>query len=523
MKKTTIFFLLPALLFLTSTLSAQTATPASDGDRGRTTVSFTVPEKDLLPENIAYDRKTGSSYIGSTRHGKIIRVDGHGEVSDFVPAGRDGLWQVIGMKIDEKRRVLWVCSSSGENLIGYRKSDTNPAGIFKYDLETGRLLRKFVLDGKGERHFFNDLTLSREGDVFITHMFEPAAVYRIGRDSDRLEVFLRPERFVNPNGIAISPDDRTLYIAHQFGVKTLDLNNRELGNLQYPEDVSMKGIDGLYFYRDSLIAVHPGRNMVARYYLDETGRSVTRGEVLEADHPLFNVPTTGVIVGSGFYFIANSQFASFDRDGKLFPPEKLSETVILRIELAPEKLRDEGKKTSRSSQDEAVEALKKLGGTVGFDPSGAKVVKVDLHKTPVSDADLKLLESFPDLEWLDLRLNAIGDPGVEHLKNLRKLKFLNLFRSKLSDRGLGYLKDLTELETLLIGGTLVTDTGLKHIENFSRLKKLSLFETAVSDAGLKHIENLKKLETFFFSGSAITEKGARDLQKTLPALRFTEN
>ncbi len=80
-------------------------------------ISFTVPEKDLLPESIAYDATNGDFYIGSTRKGKIVKVSKDGTISDFVQSKQDGLWMIIGMKIDSERRILWVCSSGGDNLV----------------------------------------------------------------------------------------------------------------------------------------------------------------------------------------------------------------------------------------------------------------------------------------------------------------------------------------------------------------------------------------------------------------------
>lgn len=297
-------------------------------------ISFTLREKDLLPENIAYDRVEGASYIGSTRKGKIVKVDSSGKETNFTKPRQDGLWQIIGMKVDEKRRILWVCSSMGENLIGYKKSETNPAGVFKYDLNTGKLLKKFVLNGEGEKHFFNDLTLNKKGDVFITHMFEKAAIYKIGHDTDELEVFLEPERLVAPNGITISDDDEKLFVAHRFGVNIFDITTKQMTNLRYPEGVSAKGIDGIYFYKNSLVVVKPEQNTVRRFYLDDQLKRVVRAETLEAHHPMFSNPTTGVIVGSGFYYIANSQFDKFDKDGNLLPLDKLFQPVILRVELS---------------------------------------------------------------------------------------------------------------------------------------------------------------------------------------------
>src|SRR5688572_28063264 len=121
----------------------------------------------------------------------------------------------------------------------------------------------------------------------------------------------------------------------------------------------------------------------------------------------------------------------------------------------------------------AANEIEKLGGKVEFN-SKREVVKVDLNNAKITDADLKHLEKFTELEWLDVRVTAIGDAGAAHLSNLRKLKFLNISRTNLSDKGLASLRGLTELETLLLGTTKITDDGLKHIERFSKLRKLSV-------------------------------------------------
>jgi imidazolonepropionase-like amidohydrolase len=174
-----------------------------------------------------------------------------------------------------------------------------------------------------------------------------------------------------------------------------------------------------------------------------------------------------------------------------------------------------------AEEKRAANEIEKLGGKVEFNAE-REVVKVDLNNAKITDADLKLLEHFTELEWLDLRITPISDEGVSHLSNLRKLKFLNLFRTNLSDKGLADLRGLTNLETLLIGGTKITDGGLQNLERFSKLRKLSVFRTAVSDAGLQSIEKLSSLEVFLIGESKISETGAKSLQEKMPKLKFAE-
>ncbi len=174
-----------------------------------------------------------------------------------------------------------------------------------------------------------------------------------------------------------------------------------------------------------------------------------------------------------------------------------------------------------AEEKRAAVEIEKLGGKVEFN-ANREVVKVDLNNAKITDADLKHLEKFTELEWLDLRVTPIGDEGVAHLSGFRKLKFLNVFRTNMSDKGLASLRGLTELETLLMGGTRVTDEGLKNIERLGNLRKLSVFRTAVTDAGLASIEKLTALEVFLIGESKVSEAGAKALQAKMPKIKFTE-
>lgn len=181
------------------------------------------------------------------------------------------------------------------------------------------------------------------------------------------------------------------------------------------------------------------------------------------------------------------------------------------------------------SKDGVIAQVEKLGGKVDLDETlpTKPIVKIDLHATRVTDAELIFLANSRDalrqLRYLDLRLTQVGDLGAANLKNLTSLETLNLFRTQVGDRGLVHLKRLTRLQTLLIGGTKVTDAGLAALKSMSQLKKLSLFQTQVTDAGIPHLKVLSKLEQLLISGTKISDAGARELQKALPKLRFDES
>jgi hypothetical protein len=138
-----------------------------------------------------------------------------------------------------------------------------------------------------------------------------------------------------PNGIAFSTDDSHLYVAHLAGISVIDLNSKQIKLITAPENVAISSIDGMVTYGNSLIANQgiPGVERVVRFYLSSDPGRIEKMELLQANHPVFVIPTTGVVAEDSFYFIANSQLASFDENKTIFPEDKLQETIILKIKL----------------------------------------------------------------------------------------------------------------------------------------------------------------------------------------------
>ena len=281
-----------------------------------------------MSESISYDPLTENFYVSSTRKGKILKRSPNGMTSNFATI-EDGLWMTIGSKIDVKRRHLWVCSSGGSNLIGYNRKGSNPAGIFKFDLESGKLLFKHIIDKPNETHFFNDIVISENGDAFVTHMFEEASIYKIDGKTEKVSLFSEENTLSYPNGLTLSDNQEYLFIAHSGGIGRIEISTKKWKNIT--SDDSIKGNDGLYFYNNSLIGILQDERAVVRYYMDDKMERISQIDLLEKNHPMMNQPTTGVLVNNEFYYIANAQFNSFNVDGSIFPMDKLYELVILKL------------------------------------------------------------------------------------------------------------------------------------------------------------------------------------------------
>jgi sugar lactone lactonase YvrE len=313
--------------------------PSAAQGQGR--VAFRITEPDLIPEGIAYDPVEKVFYVGSTYKRKIVSVDGRGVVRDFTGEGQDGLWGLLGMKVDAKRRLLWAVSSHAGAAMparGLGRDCLGCSGVFKYDLRSGRLIKKYTLGNRPSAHFLNDLTITRGGDVLLTDTLT-GDLYQISSAKDELEPFASLGRRAFPNGLDLSADGKTLFVAEVDGIRVLDLKTKGSFRLRLQGTVKFP-IDGLYFYKNSLIAIQPfdGRGKVVRCFLPKRPDVVTQVQVLDSDNPLFSQPTTGVVVGDNFYYLANSNLQVFRRmyspDGA-FDGAKLSAVVTLVAALKP--------------------------------------------------------------------------------------------------------------------------------------------------------------------------------------------
>ena len=293
-------------------------------------------EKDLIPENIAFDPDTKAFFVGSMYKAKIIRIAPDGAITDFVPSRRHGLLSVLGMKIDTTRRELWAAAGNFGNRPPMEVDDPATRGqgaLYRFSLADGRLIGKYPAPGGSAQNpmSFNDLVVAPNGDVYATG---GPAIWRLKSGNDSPERFIEmPDAFFN--GIAMTSDGKTLFgAAHLQGVLRIDVATKTHTFIDVPHGVTLAGIDGLYVHDGSLVAVQNGIDpmRVVRAWLDPEMKRVTRFEVLEQAHPLSDFPLTGTIVGDHLYYVARSQLRAFD-DMKIWPMEKLKETVILKLPL----------------------------------------------------------------------------------------------------------------------------------------------------------------------------------------------
>lgn len=149
------------------------------------------------------------------------------------------------------------------------------------------------------------------------------------------------------------------------------------------------------------------------------------------------------------------------------------------------------------AEDKAVAAVQKRGGRVERDEK--------------ADGKPVIVAYFGTLD--------VNDDALQAVKDLAKLKKLTLNGTKITDAGLDHIKDLKALEKLYLVDTKITDAALEKLKGLAELRVLSLVGTQVSDAGLEHLKGLANLQELFVAGTKVSDDGVKKIKEALPKLK----
>ncbi len=160
----------------------------------------------------------GNVYFTEIMNQRILRAAPNGAVTIF----REPSNSANGLIIDAQGRLV-ACEGAamrGNNVHG--KSHLAPTAVLKprvtrTDLKTGKL--EVLTDGYEGKPFNgpNDVTFDGKGRLYFTDL-NGGAVYRIDEDKKLTRLLHTPE-IQRPNGISITPDDKTLYLVEANGAQ----------------------------------------------------------------------------------------------------------------------------------------------------------------------------------------------------------------------------------------------------------------------------------------------------------------
>ncbi|HYD78894.1 MAG TPA: SMP-30/gluconolactonase/LRE family protein [Paucimonas sp.] len=291
-------------------------------------VVFRIADTTFIPEGIAYDAPSKSFFVGSIYQKRIVRIGADGRMTPFSQEA-DGLQHVLGIAIDQPRRLLYAISTSAMTAEG-RKQAFN--AVVRYDLNTGKRNGEYRLP---EARQLNDVTVAPNGDVYASDS-RSGAIWRAFVDNEAKAAFVPAGLLRGTNGIAVSDDGKTLYAGHSMGVARIDIATGGVDDMPSPPQANVAAIDGLYYHRGELLGVqngtHPGR--VIRMRLASNGTAIDSVETLQSHHhPAFDEPTTGAVADDGFYVLATTQVARFNARGELDDAATLKQPAVVRVPL----------------------------------------------------------------------------------------------------------------------------------------------------------------------------------------------
>ncbi len=287
--------------------------------------AFELDDRAFHPEGLALDKITGRFFIGSIRKKTIWVYKNEKIIKDFFKT--DSLYAVMGMKVDEKRRKLWVATSIMPEMDGYVKS-MQAAAVYCFDIDKGNIDTKYSLFGD---HVLGDLVLDKDGTVYVTDSREPV-IYRIKENT--MERWLSIDKAWNLQGLDFSEDQKYLYVADYIsGLFKINMANGETSHLFNKNP--LRGIDGLYRWGKGFVVTQNGTNpmKVSKLILNKDQTVVEEQVVLERSD-ILNEPTLGFLDKNQFYYIANSPWGAYNREGK-FVDERAQNPRVYKIILEP--------------------------------------------------------------------------------------------------------------------------------------------------------------------------------------------
>ncbi len=303
-KESFLFKMLCIVLIILANVACNTESPTS-------TIAYSLSEKDLIPEGITFDPVTHQVFVSSIGKEKIIAVSEEGNESDFAIPGQDSIMQTLGMKVDAGRRRLWVVSNETVD-------KTSFSAVHVYDIDSKLLLKKVIVKDTVSQ-LFNDIALDSRGDAYISDSYG-SKIYNLKFDYEKPELFAGPDTLLRyVNGLTVSPDDELIYAAAGAQITIIDAVSKSVYPLGDPGRTGSGGIDGIVFYKGSLIGVTNSKDtesemFVARYNLSSDLKVIEEVIILDKGNPLFNLPTTCTLAGDELLYLGNTSLRLYFQD-----------------------------------------------------------------------------------------------------------------------------------------------------------------------------------------------------------------
>lgn len=268
---------------------------------------------DGLVESVAWDGARGRWLAAMVAGRTILALDGTGATSPFLAADPT-IGGVLGLALDAPAGILWAATSPVPPAVrGLTPGAPRPVpALLKIDLATGQVLARYPAPAGDQ--MLGDVTLAPDGTVHVAG----GDLFQLRPGSEALEVLTPAGLMRSPQGMAVTPDGAALIVAdYSSGLWRVDRATGAAVRLEAPANASLIGVDGLINDGRFVYALQNGvaPQRVLKLTLDAGWSRIEAVEVLAANLPAIDEPTTGLVHDGELVFVSRSQWSDFDGEG----------------------------------------------------------------------------------------------------------------------------------------------------------------------------------------------------------------
>ncbi|MGV8929751.1 MAG: SMP-30/gluconolactonase/LRE family protein [Brevundimonas sp.] len=288
-----------------------------------------------LVESLIRDEARGRWLVSQVRGRTIVALADDGTVSAFL-GDASATGGVLGMAVDAEAGTLWAATSPLPPAVhGLTADSVRPTpGLLRIDLATGTVLARFAAPARLSERGLGDIVRAPDGTIHVADSITgELLVMRPGATA--LEVLLPAGTLGSPQGMVVTPDESALIVAdYSSGLWRIDRTNGTARRLNAPVEVGLIGIDGLTTDGRALYGFQNGvaPQRVLKLTPDAGWERIEAVEILAANLPMIDEPTTGLVRNRELVFVSRSQWSDFGDDGAQTTPTP-APAIIARLAL----------------------------------------------------------------------------------------------------------------------------------------------------------------------------------------------
>ncbi|MBX9615736.1 MAG: hypothetical protein K2X25_09100, partial [Caulobacteraceae bacterium] len=289
----------------------------------------------VLVESLVRDERGARWLVSQVKGRTIIAVADDGTVSGFLGADPT-IGGIVGMAVDSEAGLLWAATSPLPPAVhGLEAGAARPVpSLLKIDLVTGEILARLALPPGPTERGPGDIARAADGTIHVADSVT-GDILTLPPGGSELGVLVPAGTLGSPQGMVPTPDGTSLIVAdYSSGLWRVDRATGSAQRLPAPADASLIGVDGLTSDGTVLYGFQNGVDpqRVLKLTLDPGWTAIVAVEVLAANLPIIDEPTTGLVRNGELVFVSRSQWSDFNGDGAQTTPMP-APAIIARLPL----------------------------------------------------------------------------------------------------------------------------------------------------------------------------------------------